>query len=365
MDTQSVTRPDPNASGASYSSDGHYLAVSDFSGANYRMDTATHATVAIANPAGVTLFGGKLNADGSRMLSSGYFTTSGVGGWWIHDFTTATTTQVSGLPTGIIQFSTDFTKVLYQSGTTIPGLEYYVRDLTTGTDTRATQTVDGGPLIYRDDTDLPINLGASMSGDGTHVAFWSAALNLAVGQTPQTGPDQFQVFVRDLTTGVTTEVDKTWDDKPVPPYVELSESPGLETALDGTGSYVAFDGLTSQYDPSVIAPKLNVFVRAVAAPQPTTMVPSTLAPGSSTAVTVTGHGFAPNAELALNSSANNHTGVTISAVHVSSSTTLTATVTLSPSVPTGASTVGVLNPPPGPGLVPDSAGTCACATISP
>jgi len=50
---------------------------------------------------------------------------------------------------------------------------------------------------------------------------------------------------------------------------------------------------------------------------------------------------------------------------VSSSTTLTATVTLDPAVTPGPERVSVLNPPPGPGIVADSVGLCACATITP
>ena len=185
------------------------------------------------------------------------------------------------------------------------------------------------------------------------------------GQTPQTQLDQIQVFVRDLTVGVTTEVDKTWNDQPVAPYVEGSESIGLATALDATGAYVAFDGLTSQYEPSVSSTNLNVFVRSVAAPQPTSLTPSTLAAGSSTTVTVTGTGFASNAQLEMITSAGNRTGVIISAVQVTSSTTLTATVTLGSSVPSGNVVVTVLNPGPGPGIVSSSAGACSCATITP
>ncbi len=375
MSSMSVTRPDPLAYAATLSSDGRYLSVTDqmgsspdFTYALYRQDVATQARIQV-DAGGGTPGGGSLNTDGTRMLYSNSTVASGgvvTTRWYVHDFTAGTDTAVTNMPTGVVRISGDLTKVLYTTGTTVPTEELYQRDLTTGTDTLVTQTADGQPPTFREDTDQPFPfLGVSMSSDGTHVAFWSAALNMAVGQTPQTAPNQLQVFVRDLTTGVTTEVDKTWNDQPVAPYVENGESFDLETALDGSGAYVAFDGLTSQFDPSLASTSLNVFVRAVAAPQPTAVGPSSLAPGSSTSVTVSGHGFATNAQLVVNTSAGNTTGVTISAVHVTSSTTLTATITLAPSVPVGAAVVGVLNPPPGPGLVPYSAGTCACATISP
>ena len=57
--------------------------------------------------------------------------------------------------------------------------------------------------------------------------------------------------------------------------------------------------------------------------------------------------------------------MTLSAVDVVSSTTITATVTLAAGVPTGVTTIGVLNPPPGPGIVPYSAGTGPGASITP
>jgi hypothetical protein len=319
----------------------------------------------LVDPRFVSSGGGAFDATGNRLMFAGTTNTpiNGItSGEFIHNFTTGATTPVAGFPTnGATEgISADLTKVLYQSG-----LDLYVRDLTAATTTLVTQTADGQPMTFFPGTDLVATMGASMSGDGTHVAFWSSALNIAVGQTPQTRPDQIQVFVRDLTTGVTTEVDKTWDDQPVAPYVELSESPNLQTALDGSGAYVAIDGLTSQYDPSVSAPSLNVFVRAVAAPQPTSMVPSSLAPGSVTSVTVNGQGFAANAQLVVVTAAGTTTGVTVSGVHVTSATTLTATVTLASTVRSGPAIVAVSNPPPGPGIVSTSAGVCGCATISP
>jgi hypothetical protein len=371
MSSTSVTRIDTRGTGATFSADGRYLAVTDLVGTSpeveselYRYDLATQAKVLVDPNFGSTS-GVGMDATGNRVLFAGASTTPPTGvtfGSFIHDFTTGISTPVSGIPDGatIEAASSDLSKVLYQSG-----LDLYVRDLTTASTTLVTQTADGQPMSFFPGTDLEATLGASMSADGTHVAFWSSARNLAVGQTPQTTLDQIQVFVRDLTTGVTTEVDKSWNDQPVAPYVEESETPGLETALDGTGSYVAFDGLTPQFDPTVSSTNLNVFVRAVAAPQPTAMVPSSLAPGSSTSVTVTGHGFAPSSQLLVSTSANNSTGVTVSDVHVTSSTSFTATIVVSPSVPVGTLVVGVLNPPPGPGLVPYSAGTCDCATISP
>ena len=283
MSSTSVTRPDSHAYAAAISSDGRYLSVTDqmgsspdFTYALYRQDVATQARIQVDAGGGMP-GGGSLNTDGTRMLYSnstvangGVVTTT----WYVHDFTTGTDTPVTDMPPGVVRISGDLTKVLYTTGTTVPTEELYERDLTTGTDTLVTQTIDGQPPTFRQDTDQPFPfLGVSMSSDGTHVAFWSAALNMAVGQTPQTHANQLQVFVRDLTTGVTTEVDKTWDDKPVAPFVENGESFDLETALDGTGSYVAFDGLTSQYDPNVSSTLLNVFVRAVAAPQPTSMTP--------------------------------------------------------------------------------------------
>jgi hypothetical protein len=128
---------------------------------------------------------------------------------------------------------------------------------------------------------------------------------------------------------------------------------------------VAFDGLTGQYEPSVSSTDLDVFVRAVAAPRPRSVAQSTLVAGSTTSVTVTGTGFAPNAQFAMNTSANNAAGVTISNVHVTSPTTLTATIALDPTTPTGAADLEVITPGPGPGIVPSSAGDCRCATITP
>ena len=374
MVTGSVTRVDARGQLPSFSADGRYLAVTETdprSGANNvtRYDRVTNTHVLTdASHRGAS--GGVLSADGSRVAFNGADLVPGATrGVFVHDFGTGTTTVVDvdtgGLPTNdirdaVVAISADGNRVLYRSG---PAL--HVRDLAAGTTFLATATTDGLPLTFAPGEDQVSTLGASLSGDGTHVAFWSAALNLAVGQAPHTRPDQVEVFVRDLTAGVTTVEHTTPTGGTADPYLAISESSGIRTALDGPGANLAFDGSTSQYLPSTPSTALNVFVRALVAPQPVSVVPAAPAAGSATVVTVTGTGFASDATLGLITAAGNSSGVAISAVHVTSPTVLTATITLAPSVAAGPVVVIVQNPPPGPGIVPASAGICTCLTISP
>ncbi len=373
MVTGSVTRIDAHGQAPSFSADGRYLAVTEADPQNGRNNVTRYDRVAstkvLTDASHGGAGGGVLSADGSRVAFNGADLVPGATtGVYVHDFGTGTTTLVdvdaNGQPRndvfdGVVAISADGNRVLYQSRTAL-----FVRDIAAGTTFLATATTDGLPLTFGPSEDQVSTLGPSLSGDGTRVAFWSAALNLAVGQAPHAGPDRLEVFVRNLTTGVTTAEHATPTGGTADPYFTLSESSGIRTALDGAGTYLAFDGLTSQYLPSTPSNFLNVFVRALVAPQPTSVAPASLAAGSATAVTITGTGFASDATLLLTTAAGNSTGITISALHVTSPTMMTATVTLAPSVATGSVLVTVQNPPPGPGIVPASAGFCSCLTIT-
>ena len=280
----------------------------------------------------------------------------------IHDFTTGVTTPVAGIPDGasIKGVSSDLDKVLYQSG-----LDLYVLDVTAGTTTLVTQTADGQPMSFYPGTDLEATLGASLSADGTHLAFWSSARNMAVGQMPKTTLDQIQVFVRDLTAGVTTEVDKTLE-RPAGPA--LRRAVGVARPGDGARRIGRLRGLRRPHRPIRAQRGVHQPERVRAGggrAQSTAMGPSSLTRGHvhvghrvGTAVRLRrpvggehvsrqrhrGHHLGAGRDLVDHDHRHHHPG---------------------PVGAGGRHGGGGVEPAPGPGLVPLSAGSCACTTISP
>lgn len=125
-----------------------------------------------------------------------------------YDRVTGTTVLVSASPTGLPgdndsscavpnAISSDRRWVVFSSYATnllppdpVPGVEVFLRDLQTGTTQRVSTTAAGqsanGP-----------SSSASISADGTRVAFWSLATNLVAGDTNGAR----DVFVKTLTTG--------------------------------------------------------------------------------------------------------------------------------------------------------------------
>jgi Tol biopolymer transport system component len=83
--------------------------------------------------------------------------------------------------------------------------------------------------------------GVGMSGDGTRVAFLSEDRHLVFGDTNGAR----DVFVRDLTTEVTTRVDLSASGAQLPHGVEFDHWPPVAAvaAMSGDGRFVAFDSI--------------------------------------------------------------------------------------------------------------------------
>jgi hypothetical protein len=112
----------------------------------------------------------------------------------------------------------------------IPGVRYgynvYVRDMISGTITRASVPLDGG--YPNDSSEFP-----SISDDGRYVVFVSRASNLVANDTN----GNYDVFRRDLQTGVTEMVSVRVDG------IDDANGSNLGAPLiSGNGRYVAFEG---------------------------------------------------------------------------------------------------------------------------
>ena len=154
---------------------------------------------------------------------------------------------------GLPSLSADGTKVAFESSATNldpadadDTLDVYVKDLVTGDITLAS-TSDGGVK-----GDAPSGLVASLSADGTRVAFRSLATNLDPADADGLG----DVYVKDLVTGditlVSTSDGGTKGD---------GDSGFFGLSLSADGTRVAFHSESTNLDPADTDSGLDVYVK--------------------------------------------------------------------------------------------------------
>ncbi len=142
-----------------------------------------------------------------------------------------------------VAFESDATNLLDMPDTDTNGArDIFVHDLQIGTTVLASQNDQGGQAIEGSE-------GASLSGDGGSVAFWSRAENLAAD-----GNGWADVFVRDLTLGTTTLVSQ--DGAP-------SDSDSFGPWIDADGSTVAFLSCATTLDPPDTNGFCDAYVKAL------------------------------------------------------------------------------------------------------
>jgi Tol biopolymer transport system component len=147
-----------------------------------------------------------------------------------------------------VAFHSFASDLVADDGTMGPGgRDVFVRDLQTGTTTRASVDTSGG-----DPNDISAN--PVVSADGRHVAFYSYASDLVPGDGT-VGFLGADVFVRDLQTGVTTRasVDTSGGDP-------NDHSPAAPS-ISADGRYVAFQSFASDLVPGDGNDQPDVFVR--------------------------------------------------------------------------------------------------------
>ena len=175
-----------------------------------------------------------LSADGTKVLFTSGATnlvahdTNAVSDVFVKDLTTGAVTRVSTSDTGgqanqlsvLPVLSSDGTKVLFQTwasnlqkGKTVTGGGLYEKDLISGAVKLISTDKNGAPVSCFMNTDPTYNTYAdySLSPDGKKVLFLSSAANLIAGFSPDTAYGLRQVYMRDLTTGVTTCLSRASD----------------------------------------------------------------------------------------------------------------------------------------------------------
>ena len=163
--------------------------------------------------------------------------------------------QASIAPSDDPTISGDGTRIAFESeaanlvaGDTNNDHDIFVRDTSTGTTTRVSVASDG--TQGNNHSRL-----ATISADGTKVAFISWASNLVAGDTN----GREDVFVHDLSTGTTTRVSVANDGSQVEAVIVSTIS------ISGDGTRVAFVTNRSDLVPNDTNAALDVFVRDTAA----------------------------------------------------------------------------------------------------
>ena len=183
--------------------------------------------------------------------------------------------------------------------------------------------------------------GRGVSDDGSRAAF----------ETGDFGSTTLQV--RDLDAATTSNIGGLDN--------SLYASSG---ALSGDGRYAAFqsfDPLTSTDTDT----DLDVYVRRVIDPVPTSMSPSTVARGTTASVAISGTGFSEVTSVFTVFANTPADDIYWSNVVVVDDTTITADVTVAPTADVGAELVFVQSPDGGPGFLSGAVGWCGCLTVTP
>jgi Tol biopolymer transport system component len=192
-----------------------------------------------------------------------------------------------------------------------------------------------------DDANGHVRSNTSISNDGRHVAFLSNASDLVPGDSNA----KADAFVRDLATATTRRVS-------VGAFGQQAFAEEPTIGISGNGQYVAFlgDDLTGQDGDDFI----DVFVRYTRQPTVASVSPSSIAPGTTTMLTLTGTNFLPAATVHLGE------GITVNSVEVVSESEIDVAVTVDSDAAEGNRLVVVNNHGSGPGA--DAAGVNVCAT---
>jgi hypothetical protein len=202
------------------------------------------------------------------------------------------------------------------------------------------------------------SLSPSISDDGRFVVFQSRASDLVPGDPGGIDTDT-DVFVRDTVEGTTTRVSADLFGREAN---GVSHTSAGGPFISADGRYVTFTSEATNLAPGDTIGQ-DVFVRAVVTPTIDSVAPATVARRSTTTLTLTGTGFAPDAMVSVQAFGAH--GLRETSVEVISPTELKVSVAVGAEAPVGPRTVMVWNPGTGPGEFATGFGVCFhCLTIT-
>jgi Tol biopolymer transport system component len=240
-----------------------------------------------------------------------------------------------------VAFSSDATNAV--TGDTNGARDVFVRDTVAGTTERV--SISSAGTQGNGTSQAP-----TISGDGRFVGFESTASNLVSDDTNGVS----DVFVRDRLSNVTIREST---------MANLGQANGASTSasLSSDGRTIAFLSLATNLDPNNPDndTQADVYVRATRPPTVTTVTPGSVARNATVGYTITGDGFLTNP----NPIVVGPNGTTFTITNVTN-TSITGTLTVSGSTPTGTQSVIVGNPGTGPGTTAGASGMCTCLNIT-
>jgi Tol biopolymer transport system component len=259
-----------------------------------------------------------------------------LGDVFVRNLNTGTTTRASvdtgggdpnqsGSASGSTSLSADGRYVAFDSTASdlVPGddgsrTDIFRRDLLTATTVRVNPDVAGGNADQE-------SFRASMSDDGRYVTYDSFATDLV---TPSSPFGAANVYVRDLQAGTTkmASVD----------FLDRRRGTGSQLAsMSADGRYVAFASMSARLVAGDGNGFRDVFVKGVVTPIIDTVTPNTVARGTSATLSVVGRGFFPGVKI------YGPEGVTVTSVALVSQTQLEVSVSVAADAPTGAKNLAV------------------------
>jgi len=221
--------------------------------------------------------------------------------------------------------------------------DVFVHDVVEGTTIRVNVDSLGSEAVGGD------SLGASISGDGRYVAFYSDAGNLVADDINGLA----DIFLHDLVNGATSRVSLDQGG------AESLGGGSYRPAISTDGRYAAFQTAAANLVVGDTNNQPDVVIRAIPAVAVTSVVPQRLSRGTTTAVTVTGANFLPGAVLDLGDAQASN-------VVIVDENIITADATVPAGTPAGGQNVSVSLAGTGPGPDTGTVGSCTgCAKIPP
>jgi Tol biopolymer transport system component len=276
-------------------------------------------------------------------------------GVFVHDRNTGATTLVSvnsaGEPangySNYPAISADGRYVTFRSDANnlVPGdtnarIDIFVHDRSTGKTTRASVNSMG---VQGNDS----SLRSMISGDGRYVTFASWATNLVANDTNS----KMDIFIHDTISGNTRRASLG------ALGTQANDESDDYHAISGNGRYVAFASSATNLVPDDVNDAVDIFIRAVPHLTVSSVTPKMLPAGATTQIVVQGSDFLPGTQLAVDDA-------TVSNLILWNENVLSANVTVSANLSSGARDVKVILPGTGAGPLSGSLGLCDdCVTF--
>ncbi len=341
MTERVATQP---ATSPALSADGRFVAFREPNQVSvHDRDTQTTETIPIPPPGFIS--GGVSLSDDGRYVTYGVaFVDPLFIASVIHDLQTGTSETIVGTLPGVI--AGDARYFSYNQLVPITSDTFRWRAFVLDRDTDTSELVS----VTSSETELVDfdGFAGQLSDDGRYVLF-SGFGDYVTDDTNQS----FDIYVRDRSAGNTFLAVRSGAGS----IADFGSSTFADISDDGRHIAFAAPPGSSNLVPDDTNGAEDVFVRSFPQPAPLTATPATVAPGTTTSITIEGEYLLPSSHVAITG-----TGVSVGSVTWISDQELAVSITVAPDAATGPRSVLVSIPGTGGG--PGAVGACSCLTIA-